>query len=105
MMVHEADFIKFSAWMWYDLSADMLAWFDGLQDGDHTRLYGYGFTYMYKRHVVQDGSAFRGCNFGEDYDFCVQLINHPNKLRVRHIKDSVGNPCCLHILHGKNSSS
>jgi hypothetical protein len=33
----------------YDVASEKLARFDGLMDGDHSRLYGYGFSYVYRK--------------------------------------------------------
>lgn len=36
----------------YDVASEKLARFDGLMDGDHSRLYGYGFSYVYRKSTM-----------------------------------------------------
>mmetsp|Transcript_34764 Transcript_34764/g.66374 ORF Transcript_34764/g.66374 Transcript_34764/m.66374 type:complete len:264 (-) Transcript_34764:307-1098(-) len=98
-----ADLVKLSAWMWYDLVSEKLARFDGLSDGDHTRLYGYGFSYMYRKDSIRAIHGFGAINFGEDYDLVRRAFEA--QLVVRHFASPSGRPCVLHILHGGNTSS
>eukprot|EP00238_Polyblepharides_amylifera_P004414 CAMPEP_0196574730 /NCGR_PEP_ID=MMETSP1081-20130531/4380_1 /TAXON_ID=36882 /ORGANISM="Pyramimonas amylifera, Strain CCMP720" /LENGTH=166 /DNA_ID=CAMNT_0041892837 /DNA_START=341 /DNA_END=841 /DNA_ORIENTATION=+ len=98
----QADVLKLSQWMWYDLASRKLALFDGLSDGDHSRLYGYGFSYLYKRAAILD-VQFEAMNFGEDYEMVCRAM--ADGRAVRHCKAPPGLNLVLHVLHGHNTSS
>lgn len=97
-----ADVVKLSAWFWYDLSSDVLARYDGVADGDHSRLYGYGFSYLYRRERAL-AVGFPDRSFGEDYEFCLRSMSAGGS--VMHFKDSAKSPTVLHIVHGRNTSN
>ena len=94
--------VKLSAWLWFDLNAQALGRFDGAQDGDHSRLWGYGFSYAYWRDAVLEVGGFPDADFGEDFALVMRLLAAGR--RARHFRDAPRAPLVVHLLHGTNSS-
>lgn len=101
-----AELIKIASWGWYDLRRGVYAWYDGEADGDHGRLYGYGFTYVYVRLAVS-AVRFPDQDFGEDYQLVLRAMAcgvsvHLVRPEAPTRPDEVH---VVHVIHGRNTSS
>jgi hypothetical protein len=54
------------------VASEKLARFDGLMDGDHSRLYGYGFSYVYRKSPML-ALRFSGATQATDFTSLVNL--------------------------------
>lgn len=64
-------------------------------------LYSFGFTLLYHRQVAFK-LPFADKNLGEDYDWCVELIEKLGQRSLALMPDEFG--VCLHVQHGDNVS-
>ena len=67
--------------------------------GIDLNLWGYGFTYLYKKKVWERG-RFPAVNFGEDYVFARKAAEHGFARAVAPDQEGLA----LHVLHGSNTS-
>jgi len=108
----KATALKLSTWFVLDLKDGAITQCDPMSQGilpgyrrcadqpeKEKRLYGCGFSYVYRRSVVLS-TPFKDANTGEDADFMSRILNEGGKPAVALLKDTEG--IALHIQHGKN---
>lgn len=115
--LQDADFVKLSSWLWLDTERllrddrqeDCVAWFDSSAKsidtqysaaGWHSRKWGYGFTYVYRKSLLLN-VEFPQTFFGEDYDFFMKI-----RLRFRCVafQDNPTDAQVIHLIHNNSSS-
>lgn len=99
-----SDLITLSSWFVFDLCTGLFAQADPLAEPfyDHDWVYGYGFSYVYRRDVCVEVPFPDGCHFAEDTDFLWRVQNSGQR-SVRLRRDDTG--LVLHMQHGDNLSN
>lgn len=69
------------------------------QDWITANQWGYGFSYIYKKHIFSS-LQFAPVNFGEDYQLFEQILHQPYQVACQ--LDTTG--LVLHIIHRQNTS-
>eukprot|EP00439_Symbiodinium_sp_Y106_P058687 s1976_g8.t1 len=64
-------------------------------------LYSFGFTLIYNREIALK-HPFQDKNLGEDYDWCMELMEQRGTRSIALMPDEFG--VCLHVQHGENVS-
>ncbi|KAJ8601894.1 hypothetical protein CTAYLR_002661 [Chrysophaeum taylorii] len=114
----EAELATLGSWTWLDAERfrakrdhDCVSWYDASRDqrrgfsenhaaaGWHSRKWGYGFSYVYRRDVP---ARFPNAFLGEDYDFCMRLL--ATGATCRAFRDDPDDAVVLHVMHNNNSS-
>lgn len=100
LVSQDADFVKLSAWNEASVAHNRVSLYDAREEGGAPgNLWGWGFTYMYRRYVASMVS-FPNAVFGEDFAFYERLRMHG--LRTALIDH--GAHWVEHRLHGANVS-
>ena len=87
----------------YKFSAEGVKPYPDLFDRDqlHSILYGYGFSYVYKKEVLQQACHPESINHGEDLIFANQCLEAGVKIGLL---DDLGG-IAAHVIHGSNTST
>lgn len=104
--------VKLATWFIFDKERGVFAHCDPVlcgkrEDKDETDtwirkwLYGYGFSYVYRRQAAMD-CPYRDLNLGEDYEFFSSLQEMKGRDSIVLLGDQSG--LCLHLQHGGNTS-
>ncbi len=94
----DADFVKLAAWKEHRLTDGHRRLFDARRQV-HANMWGWGFSYVYRRHVTTQAS-FPNLNSGEDYAF-VQALQAKG---LKTVQVDGGADWIVHVLHGRNVS-
>jgi glycosyltransferase involved in cell wall biosynthesis len=94
----DADFVKLGSWQEFRQADGHRRLYDA-QRQRHANMWGWGFSYMYRRYVATL-VRFPNLNNGEDYAF-VQAL-HAQGLKT--VQVDGGSAWIEHLLHGKNVS-
>jgi glycosyltransferase involved in cell wall biosynthesis len=126
--LRDADLVKLTGWFIFDTSHGALFYWDTrrlnsfhcrvgqgraptwlnigrevpsvIEEWRERQLWGYGFSFVFRRTVCQKSQFARYLNHSEDYDFCVAVRESGG--RVKGVVDKTG--LALHIIHGTNNS-
>lgn len=98
----EADIVKLGSFHHYNIRTGALAFFDGFESPCDQHVWGYGFTYVYRKTAWAEAGKFGDVSFGEDYDLLQRM--RTAGMRTAMARSSLGLERML-VLHGINGDN